>query len=132
MKGIQPFEQAMILAVLATAVVALLYAFWLARLTFAADKGSPAMQRIWTFIRQGANAYLRAQLKTISILIVILTVAMFFSVYLVRPTGEANELFCPVAVHQAYAENIAANTGLSRDAALSALDAPGVTAQQVA
>lgn len=132
MRGIEPFEQVMILAVLVTALVALAYAFWLARLTFKADKGSEAMQRIWEFIRAGANAYLRAQLRTISILIVILTIAMFFSVILVRPTGEANELFCPTAVHQAYAETIAANTGLSVAEAQAALAAPGITPQQVA
>ncbi len=132
MKGIEAFEQVMILVVLATAFIALAYAFWLARLTFAADKGSAAMQQIWHFIRDGANAYLRAQLRTISILIVILTVIMFFSVQLVRPTGEANELFCPDVVHEAYAETIAANTSLSVTAAVTALDAPEVTPQQVA
>ena len=132
MKGIAPFEQVMILAVLATAFVALAYAFWLVRVTLAADKGSEAMQRIWTFIRNGANAYLRAQFKTIAILIVILTVAMFFSVWLVRPTGEANELFCPAVVQQAYAETIAANTGLSVTEALGALEMPGASPQQVA
>lgn len=132
MKGIEPFEQAMILAVLATAIIALAYAFWLARVIFAADKGSATMQRIWQFIRDGANAYLQAQLRTISILIVILTIAMFFSVTLVRPTGEANELFCPDTVQQIYAQTIAANTSLSVSEAVTALSAPGVHPQQVA
>ncbi|MCA9895595.1 MAG: sodium-translocating pyrophosphatase, partial [Anaerolineae bacterium] len=110
MHGIQPFEQVMILIVLATAFVALGYAYWLARQTFAAEKGSEAMQRIWGYIRTGANTYLRTQLRTIAILIVILTIAMFLSVALVKPTGEANELFCPAAVEAAYAEAIAANS----------------------
>lgn len=47
MHGISPFEQTMIYVVLATAFIALGYAYWLARQTFAADKGSEAMQRIW-------------------------------------------------------------------------------------
>ncbi|MCB9451545.1 MAG: sodium-translocating pyrophosphatase [Anaerolineaceae bacterium] len=132
MKGIQPFEQVMILIVLATAVVALAYAYWLARQTFAADKGSAAMQRIWGFIRDGANAYLRTQLRTIAILIVVLTIAMFLSVALVRPTGEANELFCPVAVEQAYADDIAANTTLTAEIALDRLENSGKTAKQIA
>ncbi len=132
MKGIQPFEQAMILAVLATAVVALAYAYWLARQTFAADRGSEAMQRIWGYIRSGANAYLRTQLRTIAILIVLLTIAMFFSVALVRPTGEANELFCEATVQQAYALNIADNTSLTADEVLAALAAPEMTAKQLA
>ncbi len=108
MQGIESFEQVMILIVLATAFVALAYAYWLARQTFAADKGSQAMQRIWGFIRDGANAYLRTQVRTIVPLIAILAVAMFASVALVKPTGEANELFCPTAVEEAYATRLAA------------------------
>ena len=132
MKGIQPFEQVMILIVLVTALIALAYAYWLARQIFAADKGSEVMQRLWGFIRSGANAYLRTQLRTIAILIVLLTIAMFFSVVLVRPTGEANELFCEETVYQAYADTIAANTSLSSTEALAAMNEPGVTPKQVA
>ncbi|MGQ9888728.1 MAG: sodium-translocating pyrophosphatase [Aggregatilineales bacterium] len=131
MQGIQPFEQVMILIVLATAFIALIYAYWLARQTFAADKGSEAMQRIWGFIRDGANAYLRTQLRTIAVLIVILTVAMFLSVALVRPTGEANELFCPAAVDNAYAQVIAENTDLTAEEVLLSLE-EGLTAKQIA
>ena len=112
MQGIHPYEQAMILIVLATAFIALGYAYWLARQTFAADKGSQVMQRIWGYIRDGANAYLRTQLRTIAILIVVLVVLMFLSVYLVSPTGEANELFCPEAVHETQIAHVAEQTGL--------------------
>lgn len=132
MKGIESFEQVMILIVLATAFVALAYAYWLARETFAADKGSQSMQRIWGFIRDGANAYLRTQIRTIIPLIVILAIAMFFSVALVAPTGEANELFCPALVEETFAENIAANSDLGVEEAAERLAAPGVTAKQVA
>jgi K(+)-stimulated pyrophosphate-energized sodium pump len=132
MKGIQPFEQVMILIVLATAGIALGYAYWLARQTFAADKGSESMQRIWGYIRDGANAYLRTQLRTITILIVVLTVAMFLSVALVRPTGEANELFCAEAVEDAYALAISAQTGLVQADVLTALQSGGQTAKQYA
>ncbi len=113
MKGISTIEQTMIYFVLATAFLALGYAYWLARKTFAADKGSTSMQEIWGHIRDGANAYLRTQLRTIGILIAVLTVAMFASVALVRPTGEANELFCGSAVESLLASQIAANTTLS-------------------
>jgi K(+)-stimulated pyrophosphate-energized sodium pump len=134
MQGIQPFEQVMILIVLATAFIALIYAYWLARQTFAAGKGSEAMQRIWGFIRDGANAYLRTQLRTIAVLIVILTIAMFMSVILVKPTGEANELFCPAAVELVYAENIAANSSppVSVETVTAALEGGTLTAKQVA
>jgi K(+)-stimulated pyrophosphate-energized sodium pump len=130
MKGISTFEQGMIYFVLATAFLALGYAYWLARKTFAADKGTPAMQEVWGHIRNGANAYLRTQLRTIGILIVILTVAMFASVALVRPTGEANELFCGAAVEGALAQRIAANTALSEADALALMETQ--TARKVA
>src|SRR5512145_3272512 len=136
MQGIQSFEQVMILVVLATAFVALGYAYWLARQTFAADKGTESMQRVWGFIRDGANAYLRTQLRTIAILIAVLTVAMFLSVALVRPTGEANELFCRAEVETAYAgaistmgtEDVADDIPLEQVTA--ALEAGGKTAKQ--
>jgi K(+)-stimulated pyrophosphate-energized sodium pump len=113
MKGISTFEQMMIYFVLATAFLALGYAYWLAQKTFAADKGTSSMQEIWGYIRDGANAYLRTQMRTIGILIIVLTVAMFASVALVRPTGEANELFCGQQVESVLTGQIAANTVLS-------------------
>jgi K(+)-stimulated pyrophosphate-energized sodium pump len=130
MQGMQPFEQVMILIVLGTAFIALIYAYWLARQTFAADKGSEAMQRIWGFIRDGANAYLRTQLRTVSILILILTAAMFMSVALVKPTGEANELFCRAAVEETFVAEIVANTSLSETQVHAEL--ARMTAKQVA
>jgi len=130
MQGIETYEQIMILIVLAIAFLALMYAYWLARQTFAADKGSEAMQRIWGFIRDGANAYLRTQLKTIAVLIVVLAAAMFASVALVKPSGEANELFCRQAVDKIYAQQISANSSLSEDQVLKMLETE--TAKQIA
>jgi K(+)-stimulated pyrophosphate-energized sodium pump len=57
------------------------------------DKGTPKMQEVWNAIRTGADAYLDRQLKTILPLIIILTVALFFSVYVVKPSPEAFERF---------------------------------------
>jgi len=130
MHGIAPFEQVMIYIVLGTAIVALIYAYWLARQTFAADKGSEAMQTIWGYIRDGANAYLRTQLRTVVIMIAILAVGMFLSVFLVNPTGEANELFCQAAVEETFAAEIAANTGKTEAEILPLLKHE--TAKQVA
>ncbi len=131
MQGIHPYEQVMILIVLATAFIALGYAYWLARQTFAADKGSQIMQRIWGYIRDGANAYLRTQLRTVAILIVALVVLMFLSVYLVSPTGEANELFCPDAVHQTQIEHVSQETGLTV-AAIEEMIVGGQTLPEIA
>ncbi len=130
MHGIAPFEQVMIYIVLLTAFLALGYAYWLAKQTFAAEKGSEAMQRIWGFIRDGANAYLRTQLRTIAILVAVLTVAMFLSVALVKPTGEANELFCGSAVEALLAQDIAANTPLTEAEVLTLLQTK--TAKEIA
>jgi len=130
MHGVEPFEIVMIFIVLGTAFIALGYAYWLARQTFAAEKGSEAMQRIWGFIRDGANAYLRTQLKTIAILIVVLAIAMFASVALVKPTGEANELFCQASVNQIFVQDIAKNTGLSEADIMAQMEHQ--TAKQVA
>lgn len=132
MYGIHSYEQVMIYIVLATALAALAYAYWLARETFKAEKGGESLQRIWGYIRDGANAYLRTQLKTIALLIVILSVAMFFSVALVQPTGEANELFCPDVVHTVWATEIAANTSLTADEVLAALGSETISIQALA
>lgn len=87
------FEWTMILAVLGTAILALAYAAMLARQILRYDKGTEAMQQVWKDIKSGANAYLRTQLRTVALLIVLLSVAMFLSVWVVRPTPEAEELF---------------------------------------
>jgi K(+)-stimulated pyrophosphate-energized sodium pump len=57
------------------------------------DKGTEKMQEIWNAIRVGANSYLSRQLKTILPLIGILTLVMFFSVYVVPPSAEASVEF---------------------------------------
>ncbi len=90
--GVNTFEWAMVLAVLGTAIVALVYAGLLARQILAYPKGDEKMQQIWGDIKAGANAYLNTQFRAIIVLIVLLTIAMFFSVYIVRPTPEAVEL----------------------------------------
>ncbi len=90
---IEAFEQVMIFIVLGIAGIALWYAMWLRNYIMSKDKGTDEMQRHWGYIRDGANAYLRTQLRTVVILIAVLTVAMFLSVYIVAPTPEANEFF---------------------------------------
>jgi K(+)-stimulated pyrophosphate-energized sodium pump len=87
------FEEVMIFIVLGIAGVALTYAMWLRNYIMSSDKGTAEMQRHWGHIRDGANAYLRTQLRTIAVMIVLLTVAMFLSVFVVKPTPEANEYF---------------------------------------
>jgi len=93
MLGATPFETFALWAVLVIALLGLAYALFLRRQIMAEDKGSPKMIAVWDAIRQGADAYLGRQLKTILPLIVVLTIALFFSVYIVPPSGEAMERF---------------------------------------
>ncbi len=87
------FETISIWGVLFIAVLGLGYAFMLKTQIMKYDKGTPKMQEVWTSIRQGADAYLSRQLKSILPLIIILTGVLFFSVYVIPPTDEALQRF---------------------------------------
>jgi K(+)-stimulated pyrophosphate-energized sodium pump len=87
------FEAISIWSVLGIAILGLLYALLLRSQVLKKDKGTTEMQNIWKAIRQGADAYLSRQLKTILPLIIILAIALFFSVYIVPPTEEALRRF---------------------------------------
>jgi len=93
MNELSSFEQTMIWVVMSTALVSLLYAYWLWRDVIRRDKGSPQMQKIWEGIKTGAHAYLNRQLRSILPAMAVLTAALFLSVYLVPPTQEAVERF---------------------------------------
>jgi len=93
MHGLYPFEIVAIWSVFGVAILGLLYAIFLRSQILREDKGTPKMQEVWNSIKDGADAYLRRQLKSILPLIVVLTVALFFSVYIVPPTPEALERF---------------------------------------
>ncbi len=94
MQGLTTFEQVAIWSVLAVAILGLLYAAFLRSQILREDKGDSKMQQVWGAIREGADAYLRRQLRTILPLIAILTVALFLSVFVVPPTPEAAEWYC--------------------------------------
>jgi K(+)-stimulated pyrophosphate-energized sodium pump len=93
MQGLTTLEAIAIWSVLGIAVLGLLYAVFLRKQILREDKGTPKMQEVWNAIREGADTYLRRQLKSILPLIAVLTVALFFSVYIVPPTPEALERF---------------------------------------
>ena len=94
MFGLNAFEQAAIWSVLGIAILGLLYAVFLRSQVLKEDKGTPKMLEVWNAIRQGADAYLRRQLKSILPLIAVLTIALFASVYIVPPSSEASEWYC--------------------------------------
>jgi K(+)-stimulated pyrophosphate-energized sodium pump len=91
--GLNNFEQVAVLFVLFAAFLSLAYAWWLRGIVLKKDKGSAKMQEVWNAIRIGANSYLGRQLRTILPLIAVLTLVMFFSVYVVPPSLEAQEEF---------------------------------------
>ncbi len=91
--GLSMFETVAIWTVFGIAIVGLLYAIFLRSQIMREDKGTERMQEVWGWIRDGADAYLQRQLKSILPFIAILTVALFFSVYIVPPTPEALERF---------------------------------------
>jgi len=109
MIGLTQFEQIAIWSVLGVSLLGLLYAFFLRNQILREDKGSDEMQKVWNAIREGADSYLRRQLKSILPLIGVLTVAMFFSVYIVSPTPEAMERF-----HSMGEDQISLTIGIGR------------------
>ncbi|MBR3898809.1 MAG: sodium-translocating pyrophosphatase, partial [Elusimicrobiaceae bacterium] len=90
---LRPFEQYALFGVLFIAVLGLLYALFLRNQVLREDTGTPAMLKVWTAIKEGANAYLKRQLKTILPLIVLLTFCLFLSVYIVPVSHDAAERF---------------------------------------
>jgi K(+)-stimulated pyrophosphate-energized sodium pump len=91
--ALNSLEQSMLYGVVGVAFVSLLYAYWLWRDTVRRDKGTEAMQKVWRAIKVGANAYLAKQLRTILPVLGLLAVALFFSVYVVKPSAQALEMF---------------------------------------
>lgn len=93
MHGLTLFEQSAIWCVLGVALLGLWYAVFLRKQIMREDAGTPKMKEVWTAIKDGADAYLSRQLRSILPLIGVLTVALFFSVYIVPPSPEALERF---------------------------------------
>ena len=87
------FEAIALWSVLGIALLGLAYALFLRRNVLREDRGTPKMLEVWEAIKQGANAYLTRQLRTILPLIAVLTVALFFSVAVVPPSPDAMERF---------------------------------------
>ncbi|MCE1253300.1 MAG: sodium-translocating pyrophosphatase [Anaerolineae bacterium] len=91
--GLNDFEQVAIILVLITSFISLIYAWLLRGNVMKKDKGTPKMQEVWDAIRIGAESYLNRQLKAILPAVVLMLAAMFFSVYVSKPTEEAVKEF---------------------------------------
>ena len=68
-----------LIAVLVVAVLGLLYAAVLAAQVQRADTGTDKMREIALAVREGSNAYLAAQFRRVGPLIVVITLALYFS-----------------------------------------------------
>ncbi len=93
MHGMTPFETYAIFGVLGVAILGLAYAVFLRQQVLREDKGTQKMQEVWDAIKEGADAYLNRQLRTILPFIGLLTIALFFSAWIVNPTPEAQAEF---------------------------------------
>jgi len=91
--GLTPLETIAIWAVFGVAWLGLGYAVFLRAQIMREDKGTEKMQEVWNAIKDGANAYLQRQFRSILPLIAILTVVLFLSVYIVPPSPEAHDRF---------------------------------------
>ena len=78
--------------VLAISILSLIVAFFLARQVLAADTGQPAMQEIAGAIREGAEAFLSRQYKTIAYLAVVAAAVIFGFYYLNREVPNIAEM----------------------------------------
>ncbi|HWR37591.1 MAG TPA: sodium-translocating pyrophosphatase [Clostridia bacterium] len=72
-------ERAALFVTLLVAIAGLLYAAMLVRQIKSADKGTAKMQQVANAIRAGSDAYLKRQLRSVSLLILVLAVALFLT-----------------------------------------------------
>ena len=91
--GLTQLETVAIWAVFVVAWLGLAYAVFLRSEILREDKGTAKMQEVWGAIKDGANAYLGKQFRSILPLIAVLTIVLFLSVYVVPPSEEAHLRF---------------------------------------
>jgi K(+)-stimulated pyrophosphate-energized sodium pump len=60
------------------ALAGLIYAGLLVKEVYGAPKGTPRMQEIAQAVREGANAYLYRQFRVVGVLIILITIALFY------------------------------------------------------
>ena len=71
-------ESTLLWLVFAAAVCALAYGWWLIRRVLRQSPGPAAMQEVAAAIQEGAQAYLGRQFLTMSLFILVITVALYF------------------------------------------------------
>jgi K(+)-stimulated pyrophosphate-energized sodium pump len=97
------YERVLLWVVLAIALGALLYALSLVRYVYRADTGTKRMQDIAAAIREGADAYLKKQLKTVAVLIVFLIALLYVTKAMQDGHGGSPAWNSPFAFGRAWA-----------------------------
>jgi hypothetical protein len=80
--------QSYLLLVLAISILSLIVAAALSKFVISQDTGTPQMQRISNAIKQGAEAFLRRQNKTILTLSLVLAIIIFLGYYFGKGSGQ--------------------------------------------
>ncbi len=75
------FESAALPFVFIISILALIFAFWLARYVLKQETGSEKMQSIASAIKEGAEAFLKRQYKTIALLAIVAALILFAIYY---------------------------------------------------
>ncbi|MFX1514844.1 MAG: sodium-translocating pyrophosphatase [Promethearchaeota archaeon] len=83
------FEQIILIGVVIVAILSFIYSWWLRQDVMSHDTGTEEMQKVWSAIKEGSDAYLRKQLRTILPIVILLTGALFLSVYLIHTSEGA-------------------------------------------
>jgi len=97
------YERVALWAVFFTAIAALVYAGSLVAQVYRADAGTKRMQEIAAAIREGANAYLKRQLSTVALLIVILIGLLYVTKAIQDGHGGSPAWHSPFAFGRAWA-----------------------------
>ncbi len=90
------FEIIALWITLFVAIAGLAYAFLLKKFVMKQDPGTEAMQEVSKAIQDGAETYLRRQLRTVVIVIAVLSVALFLTAWVGMPgnfTGTDSDWF---------------------------------------
>ncbi len=74
--------------VLVTSVLSLLFAVWLTKKLLSLDTGTPAMRKVSDAIKEGAEAFIRRQFRTIILIAIMVSVLIFVLYAFVRPALE--------------------------------------------
>ncbi|MFX1504539.1 MAG: sodium-translocating pyrophosphatase [Promethearchaeota archaeon] len=85
------FEQLVLIGVVIVAILSFIYSWLLRRDVMSHDTGTEEMKEVWSAIKEGSDAYLQKQLRTILPIVILLTGALFLSVYLIH-TSEGAQL----------------------------------------